>query len=171
MNNIFLISIFIIISIFTSCRKQENIPSNNITIEYDNRDQFVGIYKVYDTTGVYLYNFEIEKKIGPNGNECPWDGVCDSLLITNFANNFDVAILHQKYFEGNYLDIGVQHPILDYLGNRWHLSRLGGADIDNFNQLNNDTLLLYFQMSNIAFYLEDSVPYYDCICEQTAIKQ
>ena len=79
--------------------------------------------------------------------------------------------MHQKYYKGNYFDIGIHHPILDYLGNRWHLSKAGGSDIDNFNQLNNDTIIIYFQMSNIAFYLEDWVPYYDCNCKQTAIKQ
>ncbi len=126
----------------------------------DGRDKFVGDYLVYDTLGIYLYQLSVSK-FGTGGR--------DSLLLTNYADTFDLRILHERYWTSDQLDIDSWFPAIDYAGHSWALS---GASIeDGSNVLTNDTIPLKFTMNNIAFYWQEGVPYFSCVCKQIAVKQ
>jgi len=142
-----------------ACRKDDaNEPT--IPVSVDGRDRFVGTYRVYDTTGVYLYEMTVSK-FGSDGR--------DSLLLTNYADTFNLKILHEGYWDQDHWDIGVFFPATDHAGHSWALS--DAAAIDGSNVLQNDTVPLKFTMDNIAFYWQEGVPYYSCVCRQIAVKQ
>lgn len=113
----------------------------------------------------------------------------DSLELSNSEGELDMHIVYENFDESFDSLIG-QYPngttndelriksfsapfgIEDYNGSRWALSML--ADDPNTpeleNTLVNDTILFYFQKSNIAFYVEDGVPFYECECKHLAVK-
>ena len=98
------------------------------------------------------------------------------IMYRNFDNSFDSLV--NGYSSGipdDRLEIqpfGIQHSVEDHNGSHWALSML--ADDPNTpeleNTLVNDTILFYFQKSNIAFYFEDGVPFYECECKHLAVK-
>lgn len=151
-----LISVFFF---FPSCCKDETEEPPSAQ-PVDGRDRFVGSYAVYDTTGTYLYWMTVSK-FGTGGR--------DSLLIENYADTFDLQILHESYWNQNHWDIGVFFPALDQAGYSWALS--DAPAFDGSNVLTNDTIPLKFTMDNIAFYFNEGVPYYSCVCKQIAVKQ
>lgn len=65
-----------------------------------------------------------------------------------------------------------QFGVEDNNSSRWSLSMLADdPDTPELeNTLVNDTILFYFQKSNIAFYFEDGVPFYECECKHLAVK-
>ncbi len=141
------------------CRRDETVcPAE--TLPADGRDRFIGSYAVFDTTGSYLYWLTVSK-FGTGGR--------DSLLLENYANAFDLKILHESYWDQNHWDIGVFFPAKDHLGHSWALS--DAAAIDGSNVLTNDTIPLKFTQDNIAFYWQEGVPYFSCVCKQIAVKQ
>jgi hypothetical protein len=150
--------LLLILAAVISCRKDPEPPQPT---ETDNRNQFVGTYKVYDTTGIYLYDLEIQKA----GN-----AERDSLMLMNFAGRFNLRIIHESYYAGNYINIGINHPIKDFDDKSWHLSRKTGNP-EYENNLIQDTIVFYFTMTNIAFYINEGVPYYNCECKHVAVKQ
>jgi hypothetical protein len=142
------------------CRRDEAADPATPSTPVDGRDKFVGIYQVFDTTGVYLYELQVSK-FGTGGR--------DSLLLTNYADTFDLKILHERYWTSDQLDIDSFFPAIDRAGHSWALS---GASIeDGSNVLANDTIPLKFSMNNIAFYWTEGVPYFSCVCKQIAVKQ
>lgn len=141
------------------CGREEECPPDT-PAEVDNRDRFTGTYAVHDTLGVYLYSMTVAK-FNSGGR--------DSMLILNYADTFDLRILHERYWTSNVLDIGVHFPAFDQAGHRWAL--FDGSAENGFNRLINDTIRLRFTMSNIVFYFEDGVPYFSCDCRQIAVKQ
>lgn len=143
---------------FSACRKQEKCPPDEPE-SMDGRDRFVGTYTVYSTTGAYLYNMTISK-FGSGGR--------DSLLLSNYADTFDIRILHEAYWTTDHLDIDGFFPAYDQAGHRWAL--IGASVEEGLNVLVDDTIPLGFTMNNIAFYFEDGVPYYSCECRQIAVK-
>jgi hypothetical protein len=131
-------------------------------------EKFIGDYRVYDTLGNFLYDMQIKhifKGLNVYGIKR------DSLVIKNFNQKLDLKFEFQAMLETNFLEIGVHHPVYDLQGKRWHVSKEYDTNNPNYNFLINDTLILYFTMSNIAFYISDAVPYYDCECKQVAVKQ
>lgn len=143
----------------TGCKREETEdqgPQGSV----DARDKFVGDYLVYDTLGTYLYRLSVSK-FGTGGR--------DSLLLENYADTFDLRILHERYWTNDFWDIGVFFPAVDYAGHRWALS--DAAAFDGSNVLRNDTIPLKYTMDNIAFYWQEGVPYYSCVCKQIAVKQ
>ena len=122
-----------------------------------------GNYKVYDTSGVYLYDMSIVH-IHVNNQ-------VDSLRFENFDGKFTFTVKQSTPNPNNYpnlVTIGFHNPIYDSNSKRWQLG--GGADI-YYNSYNNDTIPLLFQKTNINYYIEDVVPYYSCNCKQIAVKQ
>ena len=145
---------------FHGCGRDETVAPNTPSAPVDGRDKFVGIYQVFDTTGVYLYELQISK-FGTGGR--------DSLLLENFADTFDLRILHEDYWTTSYLGIFPGFGVKDRAGHSWAL--FGASIEDSSNVLHNDTIPLKFTMDNIAFYWAEGVPYFSCVCKQVAVKQ
>ena len=95
-------------------------------------------------------------------------------IYRNFDNSFDSL-------SGFYIDssdpnrirnFDIQHGIEDYDDSRWSLNMLSN-DPDTPEQENtlvNDTILFCFRKINVAFYVEDGVPFYECECKHLAVK-
>jgi|SRR5690554_871902 len=124
-----------------------------------------GDYKVYDTLGGYLYDMEIKHK----RTELESGHIRDSLEFVNFDNNFTFTF-NQPEFSNipMKIHIGVFDTLWDKNNNRW---RLFSGNMDEYNFWVNDTINLRFKKTNINYYLQDLVPYYECNCKQIAVKQ
>ena len=142
------------------CGRDEEVGPTTPSVPIDGRDKFLGTYQVYDTTGIALYEMTISK-FGTNGR--------DSLFIENFADTFDLKILHENYWTTSYLSIHPEFGVKDRSGHSWAL--WGGPGTDGANTLQADSLRLEFTMDNIAFYWAEGVPYFSCGCKQIAVKQ
>ncbi|MBL0128687.1 MAG: hypothetical protein IPP83_14790 [Flavobacteriales bacterium] len=81
---------------FSACRKDKECPEPD-PAPVDGRDRFIGTYTVYDTSSNYLYTMLVSS-FGSGGR--------DSLLLSNFADTFDLRILHERYYDTNFLGIG-----------------------------------------------------------------
>lgn len=143
-----------------ACKKEKReCPGQSASV--DGRDQFVGQYKVYDTTGVFLYDMEILKAN---------DAGHDSLFAVNWGNRFDLYVRHEDGDNTNYLNYNPPFPSFDHEGERWAFFQ----DLDaafNSNLLINDTLRMSYFISNIAFYAEDGVSFFDRSYRQYGVKQ
>lgn len=150
------------------CRKDPPLEVPTVEAAAD-WEKFLGDYKVYDTLGVYLYDMSISHHSGING----FGVEVDSLLLSNFADTFDLDIKFKYKSDDRILDIGINHPAYDHSGWRWHLSHTWNdpATEEMENTLIGDTILLAFTMDNIAFYWDDGVSYFTCECRQLAVKQ
>ena len=146
----------------TSCRK-DNVPE---PIPLTKWEKIAGTYKVYDTTGVFLYEMEIKHNLGVN----QFGLTVDSLIFKNFDGGFNFSQYQNNASNSpeTFMDIGVHNPITDTFGKRWYL--FVPTDT-NFNTLINDTIILRFEKDNILYYLEDLVPYYSEYIKQIAVKQ
>ena len=151
-----------IIVIF-SCRKDK--VQEPVVEEPTKWELISGDYKVYDTLGDYLYDMNIEhfKKTNESGY------TRDSLKYQNFDGSFDFKCQQENTAIEMRIQIGSHNPIQDYSSNRWHL--FGVSSEPEFNSFNNDTIILRFNKTNILYYLQDLVPYYECECKQIAVKQ
>jgi hypothetical protein len=164
-------SIFSIVILFVfiiSCAKEKAAaPFADGNSEEDGRTEMVGQYKVYNENQNYLYDMEISL--------ADWEDTCTSLLchglmLNNFADKFDIWTYHSKLPSDSLVNISVNHGIQDFSGYSWHLSRLTNGT-EEFNTFHNDTIKLYFSLSNIAYYLTEGTSYFDCDCIHIAVKQ
>ncbi|MNJ86514.1 hypothetical protein D3C87_40140 [compost metagenome] len=156
-----LIPTFIVgVSMFFSCTK-EKTPTP-VTPEPTKWEKIAGSYKVYDTTGVYLYDMNLIHIHNDATNR-------DSIRFENFDGKFTFTTQQEEFNNyPMYVAIGFHNPIFDTNSKRWQLG--GGAD-SYYNSYNNDTIPLKFQMTNINYYISDITPYYACNCKQIAVKQ
>lgn len=141
----------------TSCKK-EVIPSNPPYINQSWED-FYGKYYVTDTLNNTNYILTISQI-------SRWfDGLQfhDSILVENFAGKFNLRINEPELYGAN-LSIGTFDDVKDHNNLRWSLS---GTHYWNESQ---DSLFLYYSMSNIAFYMDDGVEYYAIINTDLAKK-
>ena len=168
MNNSRSIALLLVCMMYVilGCKKDKPISSS--TSKQNKFELIEGQYKVYDTTGVYLYDMSIEHisgidSLGKNR---------DSLRFVNFDGQFDF-----KYWQSdgniinlpkNYFYIGSHDPIKDKSGNRWKI--MGFSD-HKHNALINDTIHFWFSKNNIQYYIYDVTPYFGGMCYQTAVKQ
>lgn len=152
--------IMFLVLVGLSCEREGPVGPGTDTSPMDGRDRFLGSYAVYDTAGSYLYWMTISK-IGTGGR--------DSLLLENFADTFDLRILHEAYWTADYLSIFPPFGIQDNAGHSWAL--WGAPGTDGSNTIMGDTIRMAFTQSNIAFYWEEGVPYFSCECKQIAAKQ
>ncbi len=124
-------------------------------------DEYYGTYTVFDTLNDVTYEMEI------NQIERYFDGVLtsDSMSIKNIGDQFEVKIKNtQNIIYWNFLSFGVIQPLHDKNGYRWSFN--GSLS----EKENSDTLNLRYTISNIAYYMEDGVPYYACECVDLALK-
>lgn len=132
------------------CRKDEECPTDDPYVQVDGRDQFVGIYDVYDTNGVYQYQMTINK-LNDEGK--------DSLFILNWGNRFDLGIRHEDGDYQDALNFGIYWGVYDHDSNRWALAKHWDPEFMS-DRLINDTLRLCYSIDNIAFYVDDGVSYF-----------
>nr|WP_294858087.1 hypothetical protein [uncultured Fluviicola sp.] len=153
---------FVGVSMFFSCTKEKK-PIIPTVPEPTLWEKVNGHYKVYDTTGVYLYDMSIVH-IHVNDQ-------VDSLRFENFDGEFTFTVKQSSPNPSNYpnyIDLGYHMMLYDLNSKRW---KLGGATYEYYNSYNNDTLPLRFLKTNINYYIEDVTPYYTCDCKQIAVKQ
>jgi len=100
----------------------------------------------------------------------------EGAVMRNFDNSFDSLV--GGYSTGTSPDdmrienFLAPHGTQDRSGNRWALWMISDDALtpEPENTLVNDTILFYFKKSNIAFYFEDGVPFYECECKHRAVK-
>jgi hypothetical protein len=156
-----LIPTFIVgVSLFFSCTK-EKTPTPVIP-EPTKWEKIAGHYKVYDTTGVYLYDMDLIHSHNDATNR-------DSIRFENFDGEFTFTT---KQLEASnlpmFVQIGGWDTLYDSNNKRWKLS---AGISDSYNNFRNDTIKLRFNKTNINYYIEDVTPYYACDCKQIAVKQ
>lgn len=155
-----LLSFFVPVALFlTGCKKEKECPDNPAV--FDGRDQFVGQYKVYDTLGTYLYSMEIMKAS---------DTGKDSLFAANWGSRFDLFIRHEDGDLTNYLSYNPPFPSVDHNGHRWAFFQDPDAAFSS-NLLIGDTLRMSYYISNIAFYVDDGVPFFEWNYREYGVKQ
>lgn len=148
--------------VFLSACTKEKTPVP-ITPKLTLWEKVNGHYKVYDTTGVYLYDMNIV--------HIHVDDYTDSLRFENFDGEFTFAVKQSNPNPSNYpnyVAIGFHDTLYDSSAKRW---KLGSAAYEYYNNFHNDSLPLRFQKTNINYYIQDVTPYYACDCKQIAVKQ
>lgn len=167
MKNVFNFLFLVLILALNSCKEDEPITPTPVTPKC--WEKFVGDYIVYDTANSLSYNMTITQFSTPNTN----GGVEDTLVISNFANKFDFKYHFTCGSNPNLLGFNPPFPSYDHSNKRWSLTKVDDdsstAKIEN--QLKNDTIILYFNLDNIAFYFPDGVPYYSANQKHIAVKQ
>ncbi len=151
----------------TSCKKEEPVQECPSPEPWE---RFVGDYKVYDTLGNYLYDCDISQYRDTNsyGNV-----VVDYLMIRNFADNFDLPIEYSQNLDPNILNFGFYDSVPDYKDKHWFIASLfDDLNTDHpENRLENDSITLYFERTNIKFWINEGQQYYHCECKHVAVKQ
>lgn len=148
------------VSLFFSCTK-EKTPTPVIP-EPTKWEKIAGSYKVYDTTGVYLYNMDLIHIHNDATNR-------DSLRFENFDGEFTFTTQQEETSNAPMnIAIGVHNLLYDSNSKRW---RIFGPSYLDYNNYNNDTINLRFDKTNINYYISDLTPYYACDCKQIAVKQ
>ena len=162
-----LIPYFIVILLIVYSCTKDKTPQYPTIQESSKWKKIEGIYKVYDTLGIYLYDMEIIH----NFNEIIKK---DTLIFKNLHNQFNLYSW-QSYLPNNVnpfsIFIGPEDPILDKQNNRWDLFPLGDYPIESFNVWKNDTILMKYSLTNIKYWIEDVAPYLDTVITQVAVKQ
>jgi hypothetical protein len=156
-----LIPTFIVgISLLFACTKQKTpIP---ITPEPTKWEKIAGHYKVYDTTGVFLYEMDLIHSRNNATNR-------DSIRFENFDGEFTFTTQQEEFANlPMYVRIGGHDPLYDSNGKRWKIS---SAAFEYYNNFSNDTIPFRFSKTNINYYISDLTPYYACDCRQIAVKQ
>ena len=147
-------------SLFFSCNKKKTPTS--VTPQPTKWEKIAGHYKVYDTTGVYLYEMDLIHIHNDATNR-------DSIRFENFDGEFTFTTKQEEAINiPMYVAIGIHNPLYDSNSKRW---QLGGGTYTYYNNWNNDTIPLRFQKTNIHYYISDLTPYYACDCKQIAVKQ
>lgn len=168
-NRISLICLAIsIVATITSCKKcVETVPASAPKCY----EKFLGNYHVTDLQSGEEYEMSITHMQGIDD----FGDRIDSLLMSNFANKFDVRFRFNCGIPPEYISWGHHFGIADFQGNHWALySNNGGVvPIPSKNlMLHNDSIYFEYRVSNIAFYLNENVPFEECIdCVQLAVKQ
>lgn len=157
----------ILICTIGSCTKDKIEYTESVPIK--DWQRFLGNYQVYDTVGNYLYNAQIVQFSGINefGTEI------DSITVFNFADTMDLSFKFSYNTNPNYFDFGFFDSVPDHIGKSWHVSIIY-EDTNTIyleNELNNDSMILYYHMTNLPYYINESVPYFDCNCKHVYVKQ
>lgn len=142
-----------------SCRKEVEPPE--LPVPPTKWEVISGTYKVYDTTGVYLYEMKITHSWNEGANQ-------DILFFENFDGQFEFSAIQSNHSEF-WIKYGHQQLLYDDGGKRWKIIHSFDDIYDNI--LRNDTIKMVFRKTNINYYLSDLTPYYACDCKQVAVKQ
>jgi hypothetical protein len=148
-----------------SCRKD---PAGN-TPPPTKWQKISGSYKVYETTGMYLYDMSISHSdsLLPNGS------TVDSLHFFNIGGcNFSTSQGVQQSASAPSTSFVYSGPLptIDTNGNRWAFYGYGDQNY-YYNTLRRDTIHLRYKLNNIQYWMSDMVPYVDTVMHQIAVKQ
>jgi len=150
-----------------SCTK-DKVPTPPISPEKP-WEKFVGHYKVYDTLGNYLYNSEIEyfTKINSSGFNT------DNIRILNLMNKMDYEFIFIPDTNPNILDLKVNDSIIDKNENHWFICSLYDDTLTTIHEncLINGRITLYFEITNIKYWMNEAVPYVDENVKHVYVKQ
>ena len=161
---------YLLLSVFTvflsSCNEDPIEPEERIW------DKFIGTYNVTKLENGDSYQMTISH-IGSEVLEN--EAILDSLQVVNYGDLFDLVI----YFGSNggysdervFIPIG-GNPISDKFDERWAfwVNAPDTTTEELENTLVDDTMLLYFGINNVAYYIDDGVPFYECECKPLAVK-
>lgn len=171
------IYIFLVLFVLSGCIKDDlhlNCEEDNSYDPFEDKsepyEKFLGDYKVYDTLFNYKYNMSIAHFSGVN----QYGVTMDSLRLTNFADSFNFDIRFNPKLNVNLLDLTSKDTLFAHSNNRFFFwSNSDDLSTPNIieNELLNDTILFYYTLDNIKYYLWENVPYYQCNCKEYAIKQ
>ena len=133
---------------------------------------YMGTYDVYDTINHTTWVMKMTHVYHSDYN----NGNNDSIYLENFDNKFNIRYKWTAGISSSQkpaFGFGIIHPIKDYNNYNWHL----GCDWDDPNTikeenvLQNDSMIIYFNITNVAFYQTDGIPYYACDCKHIAVKR
>ena len=151
-----------------SCKKE--IKTDETITPAPKWERFVGDYNVYDTSSSYLYSMSISHFSGVN----KFGAIVDTLFFQNFIDKFDLEVeFYENTLNKNTLNYGFYDSVPDKRGKHWFI----GSEFDDLstfkveNTLINDTIILYYKLTNIKYYFDEGEPYYFCECKQIAVKQ
>ena len=154
--------LILLVGVFYSCRK--DTPVFPPVTEPEPWEKFIGDYKVYDTTGVFLYDMSISHH---STFTYPNLQVVDSLHVDNFGNKFELFT--------DPLVFGLPHidPIEDHDGYNWYFTGIFddlGTQVKE-NYWLNDTIIFYYRITNILYYIGEGQPYYLGDHKEITVKQ
>ena len=155
--------ILILILASISCKKDKTPETKGETLTQ--WQEMVGSYKVYDTSGVFLYDMSISHTRNEVQNR-------DTMHFIAFDSVFVFSALQlssNNESQPNYVRFGLHDPLFDNNNKRWKI--MDGGDSLNYSRFYNDTLVMHFKKTNINYYLLDLTPYFYCDCKQIAVKQ
>ena len=134
-----LIPVFIAgLGLLFSCTKQKTpVP---VVPEPTKWEKIAGHYKVYDTTGVYLYEMDLVHIHNDAVNR-------DSIRFENFDGEFTFTTQQEVASNAPMnISIGVHNLLYDSNSKRW---RIFGPSYLDYNNFSNDTINLRFDKTNI----------------------
>lgn len=152
-----------LIPLVTSCKKKQQSEPTPILTKWD---MVPGHYKVYDSTGVFIYEMEIIHTSGIN----EYGGTNDTLQFIDFDGQFNLTIGQSNF--SNFPDMvstGSQTAIVDTNGNHWDLYCYSPDYV--YNNFRNDTIVFYFRKQNMPYWWNDATPYFNEKLKHIAVKQ
>jgi hypothetical protein len=160
-----LLGVLFLIILVAGCKKDKT-PTPEPTLAPTKWELIPGHYKVYDSTGVFLYEMDITHSIGTSVQGYR----VDSLTFINFDDNFTfTAPQNQCSDYPNCIRIGSLTEVHDSIDNRWNIFGYG-TDIE-FNNFRNDTIIFYFQKQNMPYWWNDGTQYFNENLKHIAVKQ
>ena len=150
------------LGVFFSCVK--DTPVFPPVPEREPWEKFIGDYKVYDTTGVFLYDMSISHHYSGDN---VFGNPVDSLYIENLSNLFEFELKTDP----NLFDIRSDSALEDKYGYHWFFGSMWHDPVQNTNYYHNDTIILSYTLDNILHYINEGQPYYRCDCKEIAVKQ
>lgn len=158
--------IYLLIFLFSCSKEKVPVVQSPPAKQWE---KFVGNYKVYDTLGTFLFDANITHYSSLN----EFGVEVDSILIQNFADTMDLKFQFSYNTNINYFQFQFHDSITDYNVKSWHVSIIFDdiSTTELENELRNDTMVLYFKMTNLPYYINESVPYFDCNCKHVYLKQ
>ncbi len=160
--------LFYFFSVFLISCSKDKIPKID-SPQTEQWMKYIGNYKVYDTLGTFLYDAEIIHFSSFN----EFGVEVDSIVIQNFADKMNLKFEYSFKENDYYFDLRFHDSVSDYYGKSWHISRISDDPITPIveNELHDDSMVLYFKMTNLPYYIYESVPYFDCNCKHVYKKQ
>ena len=159
-----LFGILFLIAVIVGCTK-EKTPAPIPTPSPTKWELVSGHYKVYDSTGVFIYEMNITHSSGYNEF-----GYVDSLHFENFDGNFNVSTIQSQASPyPNNVTIGSYTSLYDSIDNRWDIFGYGSDGV--YNTFRNDTIVFYFQKQNMPYWWNDGTQYFNSKLKHIAVKQ
>ncbi len=160
--NVSSVSVFIMLLIsFTSCVKEVMEDPTFQPPYQDSRLRFIGDYHVtnLDNDSVYYMSISL-----------PENQTSDSIRFINFGNQFPIFESRFHLVGGSYLSY-LGFSIYDNSGNKWYISNFAEATgVYPPNVLLEGKILFHYKISNMAYYDQDSVPFFEGTFRHLATK-